>query len=96
MFFVGSEVLPAVTRNPIFWDIMPRTPLEDNRNFGRNRQEAELYLLPVSCWIFGLACLTYRSYNWRRYPPKGLRTFSKLHSIVSQNIYVCLFADRKI
>jgi hypothetical protein len=55
MFLVGSEVLTAVFRSSIFCDITPYTPLENNRSFGGKRQQAELYLLPVSCWSLGLA-----------------------------------------
>jgi hypothetical protein len=42
----------------IFWNIMPCSPVKINRRFGGHihiqGREAELCLLPVSCWFLAL------------------------------------------
>jgi hypothetical protein len=44
----------------------------------------QFFLLPVPCWF--LAWFIYRSWWWRRVPPKRQFNFNGLHSIVSQKI----------
>jgi hypothetical protein len=57
--YIGFEVLTAVVKISIFWDITPYSPLKVNGRFEEicrlhfqgGRQKILLCLLPALCWI---------------------------------------------
>jgi hypothetical protein len=79
-------------KSSIFWGITPSSLFKISWRFGvtcrlhlqsQRIGQAELCLLPASCWF--LAWLILWPWRWRWYiPPKCRLTFSGLHSIISQ------------
>jgi hypothetical protein len=72
-FYVGSEVLTAITMNiSVSWEITPCTPVKFDWSFG-------------GTYGLHLACLTIRLCRWRRYvTPKCQLPFTGLHCVITQ------------
>jgi hypothetical protein len=87
-----------VLKTSIFWDIKPCSLLKVSQCFGgtchlhvqgQRINQAELWLLPPSCWF--LACLTLQPWRWRRHVPlKCQLTFNRLIIIIIIIIIILL------
>jgi hypothetical protein len=95
-FVETSQLAYLILKGSFSRDITRCSLLNILRRFGGKRcfhlqHEAELCLLPASHWF--LACLIFRTEGGGDIPPKRRLTFSRLHSVISQEIKLFITAS---